>query len=84
MKILVEKIILGFIGSLIIVMLAVIGFFCKETFATLKTLEKDVVTIRLKLQQLEDTRVSRETIEKIIKDYHHNHPCIYAEQGGQK
>lgn len=76
MKAIVEKIILGFIGSLILVMLAVIGFFCKETFATLKTLEKDVVTIRLKLQQLEDTRVSRETIEKIIKEYHDNHPCI--------
>ena len=83
MKISAEKIVLWFASGIIIIMLAVISFLVKESFATIKetfvsikTLEKDVVNIRLKLTELEAKRISREEIEKIIKDYHDNHPCI--------
>lgn len=78
-----EKMIYGFIAGLILLMLAIIGFLAKETFSTIKetftsvkALEKDVVNIRIKLAELEAKRVSREEIEKIIRDYHDNHPCI--------
>lgn len=83
MKISAEKIVLWFASGIIIIMLAVISFLVKESFATIKdtfvsikTLEKDVVNIRLKLTELEAKRISREELEKIIKDYHDNHPCI--------
>lgn len=83
MKISLEKIIYGFIGGLILVMLAIIGFLGKESFATIKetfvsikSLEKDIVNIRIKLTELEAKRISREEIEKIIKNYHDAHPCI--------
>lgn len=83
MRISAEKIVLWFASGIIIIMLAVISFLVKESFATIKntfvsikTLEKDVVNIRLKLTELEAKRISREELEKIIKDYHDNHPCI--------
>lgn len=85
MRISAEKIVLWFASGIIIIMLAVISFLVKESFATIKdtfvsikTLEKDVVNIRLKLTELEAKRISREELEKIIKDYHNNHPCIFA------
>ncbi len=83
MKISSEKIVLWFASGVIIIMLAVISFLVKESFATIKetfvsikTLEKDVVNIRLKLTELEAKRITRSELEKIIKDYHDNHPCI--------
>ncbi len=83
MKISSEKIVLWFASGVIIIMLAIISFLVKESFATIKetfvsikTLEKDVVNIRLKLTELEAKRITRSELEKIIKDYHDNHPCI--------
>jgi cell division protein FtsB len=58
------------------VLLSIIGFFLMQTFFGIKNLEKDVVTIRVKLAEFEAKRISREEIEKIIRDYHDNHPCI--------
>lgn len=76
MKIHFEKIVYAFVGGLILIMLTVIGFFAKETFLGIKGLEKEITTIRVKLAEFEARRISREEIEKIIKDYHDNHPCI--------
>jgi hypothetical protein len=83
MKISFEKIIVGFISGIMLIMLTIIGFLAKESFATvkdtfisIKSLEKDVVNIRIKLTELEAKRISRDEIERIIKDYHDNHPCI--------
>jgi isocitrate dehydrogenase kinase/phosphatase len=91
MKLNTEKIIAWFVGGLIMVMLTVIGFLAKETFATIKdtfvsikSLEKDVVNIRLKLTELEAKRISRDELERIIRDYHDNHPCIAFKQGAKK
>jgi hypothetical protein len=76
MKISLEKIIASFVGGVIILLLGIVGFFAKETYATIKTLEKDIVSIRLKLSDLEAKRVSREEIIDIIKEYHTTHPCL--------
>lgn len=88
MKFSTEKIIAWFVGGLIMVMLTIIGFLAKETFSTIKetfvsikALEKDVVNIRLKLTELEAKRISREEMERVIREYHHNHPCINSKQG---
>lgn len=58
------------------VLLSIIGFFLMQTFFGIKNLEKDVVTIRVKLAEFEAKRISREEIEKIIREYHDSHPCI--------
>lgn len=76
MKAIMEKLIAWFFGGMVVVMLSVIGFFAKETFITIKQLEKEVSTIRVKLAEFEAKRISREEIERIIKIYHDNHPCI--------
>jgi hypothetical protein len=83
MKIPIEKVIVGLVSGIMLIMLAIIGFLAqesfdtvKETFVSIKTLEKDIVDIRLKLTELEAKRISRAEIEHIIKDYHDNHPCI--------
>ena len=75
MKIALEKIIYGFFAGLVLLLLAIIGFLAKESFATIKetfvsikTLEKDVVNIRLKLTELEAKRISREEIEKFLTE----------------
>jgi hypothetical protein len=88
MKIALEKIVYGFFAGLVLVLLAIISFLAKESFATIKetfvsikTLEKDIVNIRLKLTELEAKRISREEIEKIIKNYHDAHPCILRKTG---
>jgi hypothetical protein len=90
MKIALEKIIYGFFAGLVLLLLAIIGFLAKESFATIKetfvsikTLEKDIVNIRLKLTELEAKRISREEIEKIIKNYHDSHPCILKKTTGE-
>lgn len=83
MKFSIEKIVAWTVSGMIILMLAIIGFFVqesfdtvKETFVSIKTLEKDIVNIRIKLTELEAKRISRDEIERIIKDYHDSHPCI--------
>ena len=57
------------------VLLGVIGFFLMQTFATIKNLEKDIITIREKISAFEATRISRKDIMEMIADYHENHPC---------
>lgn len=59
----------------ITVLLSVIGFFLMQTFFGIKNMEKDIVTIRVQLAEFKAKHISREQIEKIIKDYHDNHPC---------
>lgn len=76
MKNVFVKIFFTAITGFITVLLLIIGFFAKETFITIKSLEKDVSTIRIKLAEFEAKRISRDEIEKIIKDYHDHHPCI--------
>ncbi len=73
---LLERIIYGLVAGIMMAMMTVIGFFAKETFLTIKSLEKEVATIRVKLAEFEAKRISRDEIEKIIRDYHDNHPCI--------
>ena len=83
MKISLEKIVLWFASGIILLMLSVISFLVKESFATIKetfvsikTLEKDVVNIRLKLTELEAKRITREELERVVRNYHDTHPCI--------
>lgn len=83
MKFSLERVVAWFVGSLIMVMLTVIGFLAKETFSTIKetfvsvkSLEKDIVNIRIKLTELEAKRITREEMERVIREYHHTHPCI--------
>ncbi|MBO5724774.1 MAG: hypothetical protein J6S58_08105 [Lentisphaeria bacterium] len=60
---------------LIGVLLAVVGFFVTQTYYSIKALEKDVVTIRLKLAEFEASRISRQEIKNLIAEYHHTHVC---------
>lgn len=57
-------------------MLAIIGYFLMQTFATVKNLEKDIITIREKISAFEATRLTRKEIMEMISDYHAHHPCI--------
>jgi hypothetical protein len=57
------------------VLLAIIGFFSAQTYFTIKSLEKDVITIRLKLAEFEASRLSRAEIRELIAEYHNTHPC---------
>lgn len=65
----------SFLKIVLTVLLAIIGFFMMQTFATIKSLEKDIITIREKIVKIESTRVSRKDIMEMIADYHVNHPC---------
>ena len=80
MRLNLEKVIYGAVAGIMLLMLSIIGFFVKETFASIKSLEKDVVSIRVKLADFEAKRISREEIEKIIKNYHDTHPCIITQK----
>ena len=60
---------------LIGVLLAVVGFFVTQTYYSIKALEKDVVTIRLKLAEFEASRISRNEIKNLIAEYHNTHVC---------
>ena len=60
---------------LIGVLLAVVGFFVTQTYYSIKALEKDVVTIRLKLAEFEASRISRNEIKSLIAEYHNTHVC---------
>ena len=83
MRLSLEKVIYGAVAGIMLLMLSIIGFFVKETFASIKSLEKDVVSIRVKLADFEAKRISREEIEKIIKNYHDTHPCIITQKKEQ-
>ena len=83
MRLNLEKVIYGAVAGIMLLMLSIIGFFVKETFASIKSLEKDVVSIRVKLADFEAKRISREEIEKIIKNYHDTHPCIITSKGAK-
>ncbi len=73
----IVKIILG-------VLLAIIGFYSAQTFYSIKALEKEVVTIRVKLAEFEAKRISREEIRTLIADYHDNHPCYFIKKERSK
>ena len=73
----IVKIILG-------VLLAIIGFYSAQTFYSIKALEKEVVTIRIKLAEFEAKRISREEIRNLIADYHDNHPCYFIKKERSK
>ncbi|MBR2510435.1 MAG: hypothetical protein IKB71_11925 [Lentisphaeria bacterium] len=49
-----------------------------QTFATIKSLGKDIITIREKMSALEATRLTRKDIMEMISEYHDHHPCINA------
>ena len=56
-------------------LLTMLGSVLLQTFATIKSLEKDIITIREKIVQIESTRISRKDISEMIADYHNCHPC---------
>lgn len=62
------------------VMLTIICYFMAQTFATIKSLEKDVISIREKILVFEATRLSRKEIVEMIADYHTNHPCAFRKE----
>lgn len=64
-----------FFKGVLAILLGIIGFFLMQTFATIKSLEKDIITIREKLSALEATKMTRKEIYAMIEDYHQNHPC---------
>lgn len=64
-----------FFKGTLAILLGIIGFFLMQTFATIKNLEKDIITIREKLSALEATKLTRKDIMEMISDYHENHPC---------
>lgn len=53
--------------------LGIIGYFLAETCNSIKTLEKDVITIREKIIAFEATRLSRQEIMTMISEYHTTH-----------
>lgn len=56
--------------------LGIIGYFLSETCNSIKTLEKDVITIREKIIAFEATKISRKDIMEMIAEYHTSHPCV--------
>ena len=58
----------AFLKICLTVMLALIGFFLMQTFSTIKSLEKDIITIREKLSALEATKLTRRDIMEMISD----------------
>lgn len=58
------------------VLLAIIGYFLKETCISIKGLERDVIAIREKMLVIESTRITRSDIKEMIAEYHSTHPCI--------
>ena len=61
------------------VLLSVVSFFVTQTYFSMKSLEKDVVTIRVKLAELETSRITRSEIREIVSEYHNSHP--FNQQG---
>lgn len=56
-------------------LLTFLGSVLLQTFATIKSLEKDIITIREKISAIEASRVTRKDIAEMIADYHNCHPC---------
>lgn len=57
-------------------LLSVVSFFVTQTYFSIKSLEKDVVTIRVKLAELETARITRTEIKEIVAEYHNSHPMF--------
>ena len=55
------------------VLLAVTGFFSSQTYLSIKNLEKEVISIRIKLAEFEAKRIDREEIRRLIAEYHDSH-----------
>ena len=64
----------NFLKIVLTVLLSVVSFFVTQTYFSIKTLEKDVVTIRVKLAELETARITRKEIRELIAEYHNSHP----------
>lgn len=62
------------------ILLMLCGFFFAQTYLSMKQLEKDVVSIRITLEKLEGSRISRQEIRELISEYHNTHPCVNASQ----
>ena len=56
------------------VLLAITGFFSAQTYLSIKNLEKEVISIRIKLAEFEAKRIDREEIRRLIAEYHDSHP----------
>ena len=61
-------------------LLGIISYFFMETCTSLKSLEKDMITIREKITAIEATRITRKDIAEMIADYHSTHPCTASRQ----
>jgi hypothetical protein len=57
------------------ILLTIVGFFSVQTYLSIKELEKEVVTIRVKLAEFEAQKITRDEIRNLISDYHESHPC---------
>ena len=55
------------------VLLTITGFFSAQTFLSIKNLEKEVVSIRIKLAEFEAKRIDRDEIRRLIAEYHDSH-----------
>lgn len=64
-----------FLKVIVGILLTIVGFFVTQTYYSIKSLEKDVVTIRLKLAEFEASRISRQEIKDLIAEYHSSHVC---------
>ena len=62
------------------ILLAVTGFFSSQTYLSIKNLEKEVISIRIKLAEFEAKRIDRDEIHRMIAEYHDNHPFNRQEQ----
>ena len=56
-------------------LLGIISYFFMATCTSLKSLERDMITIREKITAIEATRITRKDIAEMIADYHNTHPC---------
>lgn len=68
----------NFFKTVLAALLAIISYFLMQTFSTIKSLERDIITIREKLSALEATKLTRRDIMEMISEYHDHHPCINA------
>ena len=55
------------------VLLTITGFFSAQTFLSIKNLEKEVISIRIKLAEFEAKRIDREEVHRMIAEYHDSH-----------
>ena len=55
------------------VLLTMTGFFSAQTFLSIKNLEKEVISIRIKLAEFEAKRIDREEVHRMIAEYHNSH-----------